>query len=84
LTLVTLLPISVAARANSDSRRPLYEDVRAFLYKLLRRRQTDATVATSDERNFSIKLAHLFLRNLYRFVDFNDTNVPSPLLILRS
>src|SRR5882724_8475570 len=37
------------------------EDVRAFVHKLLRRRQTDAAVATSDDCNFSFKPIHVFL-----------------------
>src|SRR5262249_184650 len=37
------------------------EDVGAFLHELLRRRETDAAVATRDECNFSFKLAHVFL-----------------------
>src|SRR5262245_18840408 len=37
------------------------EDVGAFLHELLRRRETDAAVATRDECDFSFKLAHVFL-----------------------
>src|SRR5262249_42712970 len=37
------------------------EDVGAFLHELLRRRETDAAVATRDECDFSFELAHVFL-----------------------
>src|ERR1700730_8369612 len=37
------------------------EDVRAFVHKLLRRGEANAAIATSNECNFSFKLAHLFL-----------------------
>src|SRR6266403_2520541 len=37
------------------------EDVGAFLHEPLRRRETDAAVATRDECDFSFKLAHVFL-----------------------
>src|SRR4051794_39897489 len=37
------------------------EDVGAFLYELLRRRETDAAVATRNECDFSFKLARVFL-----------------------
>src|SRR5262249_47474592 len=37
------------------------EDVGAFLHELLRRRETDAAVATRDECDFPFELAHLFL-----------------------
>jgi hypothetical protein len=40
---------------------PRDEDVRAFVGKLLGRRQAKAAVATSDECNFSFKLTHVFL-----------------------
>ncbi len=39
---------------------PRYEHVRAFAHKLLRRRKTDAAIATSNESNFSFKLTHVF------------------------
>src|SRR6266849_8722605 len=38
-----------------------YEDVRAFVHKPLRRRQANAAIAAGNERNFSFKLAHVFL-----------------------
>ena len=38
-----------------------YEDVRAFVHKLLRRRQADTAIATSNEGNFSFELPHVFL-----------------------
>src|SRR5205823_14163451 len=37
------------------------EHVRAFVHELLRRRQANAAIATSNECNFSFKLTHLFL-----------------------
>ena len=40
---------------------PCYEDVRAFVHKLLRRRKANAAIATSNECNFSFKLTHRFL-----------------------
>jgi hypothetical protein len=40
---------------------PGYEDIRAFVHKLLRCRKTDAAIATSNERDFSLKLTHVFL-----------------------
>ena len=40
---------------------PRYEDVRAFVHKLLRRRKADAAIATRNECNFSFKLTHVFL-----------------------
>jgi hypothetical protein len=36
----------------------LYEDERAFVHESLRRRKADAACASSDEGNFSFKLAH--------------------------
>jgi hypothetical protein len=38
-----------------------YEDVRAFVHKLLRRGKANAAIATGNERNFSFKLVHVFL-----------------------
>jgi hypothetical protein len=38
---------------------PRYEDVRAFVHKLLRRRKADAAIATRNECNFSFKLTHV-------------------------
>jgi hypothetical protein len=40
---------------------PRDENVRAFVHKLLRRRKTDAAIATGYECNFSFKLTHVFL-----------------------
>ena len=40
---------------------PRDEDVRAFVHKLLRRRQADAAIATGHEGNFSFKLVQVFL-----------------------
>jgi hypothetical protein len=40
---------------------PRYEDVRSFVHKLLRRRQANAAIATSNECSFSFKLTHVFL-----------------------
>jgi hypothetical protein len=40
---------------------PAYVDVRAFVHKLLRRRKADAAIAARNERDFSVKLAHVFL-----------------------
>src|SRR5262245_25572509 len=37
------------------------EDIGAFLHELLRRRETNAAVATRDEHDFSFELAHVFL-----------------------
>src|SRR5262249_37391982 len=37
------------------------EDVGAFLHEPLRRRETDAAVATRDECDFSFKFAHVVL-----------------------
>src|SRR5262249_3208062 len=37
------------------------EDVGAFLHELLRRRETDAAVATRDECDLAFELAHVFL-----------------------
>src|SRR5262249_32880424 len=37
------------------------EDVGAFLHELLRRRETDAAVATRDESDFPFELAHVVL-----------------------
>jgi hypothetical protein len=37
------------------------EDVRTFVHKLLRRRQTDAAIATCNECNFSFKPSHVLL-----------------------
>src|SRR5437762_11484502 len=38
-----------------------YEDVRAFVDKLLRRGKANAAIAASNECDFSFKLAHVFL-----------------------
>src|SRR5208283_3917056 len=38
-----------------------YKNICAFVHKLLRRRETYAAVATSNECNFSLKFAHVFL-----------------------
>jgi hypothetical protein len=38
-----------------------YEDIRAFIHKALRGRKTNAASATSNECEFSIKFAHVFL-----------------------
>src|SRR5437870_12662227 len=38
---------------------PRNEDVRAFVDKLLRRRQANAAIAASNEGNFSFKLTHI-------------------------
>src|SRR5712691_5975856 len=43
---------------------PRYEDVRAFVHKLLRRRKANAAIATSNECYFSFELAHVFLLNV--------------------
>src|SRR5207245_10902121 len=40
---------------------PRDEDVRAFVHELLRRRQANAAVASSDERDFPFKLPYEFL-----------------------
>ena len=40
---------------------PRDEDVGAFVHKLLRRRQANAAIATSNEGNFSFELPHVFL-----------------------
>src|SRR2546426_3557400 len=40
---------------------PRYEDVRAFVHKLVRCRQANAAIATSNECNSSLKLTHVFL-----------------------
>jgi hypothetical protein len=40
---------------------PRDEDVRAFVHKLLRRRKTDAAIATGYECNFSFKLTDVVL-----------------------
>src|SRR5882672_7850289 len=37
------------------------EDVRAFVHTLLRRRQANAAIATSNEGNFAFKFVHVFL-----------------------
>src|SRR5438874_2932748 len=37
---------------------PRYEDVRAFVHKLLRRRKANAAIAASNECNFPFKLPH--------------------------
>jgi hypothetical protein len=36
-----------------------YEDEGALSHKLLRRRKTDATIATGDERDFSFERSHV-------------------------
>jgi len=61
---VTFLLIFLTAASQLRIAAPSYEDVRAFTHKLVRRRQTDATIATSNERDFSIKLGHVFLLRL--------------------
>src|SRR5439155_13403204 len=45
---------------------PRDEDVGAFVHELLRRRQANAAVATSDERDFPFKLPHGFLLHVDR------------------
>ena len=40
---------------------PRDEDIRAFVHKLLRRRQANTAIATRDEGNFSFQLPHIFL-----------------------
>jgi hypothetical protein len=39
---------------------PRDEHACAFVHKLLRRREADAAIATSNERDFSFKLVHVF------------------------
>src|SRR5437016_4857294 len=53
---------------------PRYEDVRAFVHKLLRRRKTDAAIATGNECNLSFKLTHIFLLSfdLFRYDGLRD------------
>src|SRR5262249_50318305 len=43
------------------------EDVRAFAHKLLRRREANAAIATSNECNFSFELTHVFLLRCHFF-----------------
>jgi len=38
-----------------------YEDVRAFVHKLLCRRKANAAIAASNQCNFSFQLTHVFL-----------------------
>ena len=40
---------------------PRDEDVGAFVHELLRRRQANAAIATSNECNLPFELAHVFL-----------------------
>src|SRR5205823_2900418 len=40
---------------------PRDEDIRAFVHKLLRRRQANAAIATRNEGNFPFQPAHTFL-----------------------
>src|SRR5262245_65918353 len=40
---------------------PRDEDVRAFVHKMLGSRKANAAAATRNERDFSFKLAHVFL-----------------------
>src|ERR1700687_5608403 len=40
---------------------PRDEDVRAFVHKLLRRRQADAAIAARNEGNLSFQLTHVLL-----------------------
>jgi hypothetical protein len=39
----------------------------AFAHKLLRRGKANAAIATSNERNFSFKLTHVFLLRCHFF-----------------
>jgi hypothetical protein len=39
---------------------PCYEDVRALMHTLLRRRQANAAIAASNESHFSFQLPHMF------------------------
>src|SRR5437016_2620367 len=45
---------------------PRYEDVRALVHKLLRRRKANAAIATGNECNFSFKLTHVSPHSLYK------------------
>jgi hypothetical protein len=56
---VTFLPISFTAAVNSRLAAARYEDVRSFVDKLLRGRETNAAVTTGNECDLSIELAHI-------------------------
>ena len=58
---MTFLPISLTAGGQFRAAASGDEDVGAFVDKLLRGRKADAAIAARNERDFSVKLAHLFL-----------------------
>ena len=45
----------------------------AFVDKLLRGRKADAAIAARNERDFSVKLAHLFLLDVRFFSPLTST-----------
>ncbi len=49
------------------------EDVGVFVDKLLRGRKADAAIAACDERDFSVKLAHLILLDVRFFSPLTST-----------
>jgi hypothetical protein len=49
------------------------EDVGAFVDELLRGRKADAAIAAGNERDFSVKLAHLFLPDVRFFSPLTST-----------
>src|SRR6266404_3817955 len=57
-----------------------YEDVRAFVHKLLRRGKANATIATSNECNSSFKFVHIFLSSYQRMSDCEDDSAEGAVL----
>jgi molybdate transport system ATP-binding protein len=51
---------------------PHYEDVRAFVHKLLCGRKANAAIATGNQCNFSFKLVHVFFSSYQSLSDCED------------
>jgi hypothetical protein len=65
-TLVTfLVPDLLYRRGQLRITAPGYENVRAFVHKLLRRDKTNAAIATGNECNFPFKFAHVLGCHLF-------------------